>query len=165
MRTTARKRFKIGASALAFLFLTGQAWAGGYCASPEESAALKIAALQQQLMVAALSCSETGSYNRFVIAYRTDLQRSDAVLQGYFLHSDPHGGVAAYHAYKTRLANKASLRSLHDIVSYCADARAVFNAALARYGQPLAALVSGQPAAIAIRDTECTNSRRVAGRQ
>lgn len=165
MRTIVRQQFITGAAALAFFFLTGQAWAGGYCASPEEKAALKIAALQQQLMVAALSCSETGFYNRFVIAYRTDLQRSDTVLQGYFLHSDPHGGIAAYHAYKTKLANTASLRSLRDIETYCTDAHAVFDTALARYDQPLTALVSDQPAAIAVRDTECTNSRRVAGGQ
>lgn len=159
-----RTHFRTGAAGLAFLFLTGQTWAGGYCANPEESTALKIAALQQQLMVAALSCNETALYNRFVIAYRANLQRSDAVLQGYFQRGDPHGGMAAYHAYKTKLANTASLRSLHDIVSYCADAHAVFDTALARYDRPLAALVSDQPAVIAAGDTECTSGKQVAGR-
>lgn len=160
-----RTHLRTGAAALAFLSMTGHVWAGGYCATPEESASLKIAALQQQLMVAALSCRQTELYNRFVIAYRADLQRSDAMLQGYFQHGDPHGGMAAYHAYKTKLANTASLRSLHGIEAYCADAHAVFDMALARRDWPLAGLVSDRPAAIAVSVTECTSSKRVAGGQ
>lgn len=157
--------FKIGTLALALLSLTGQAWAEGFCANPEERTALKVAALQQELMVAALSCSETRSYNRFVLAYRGDLQRSDAALQTYFLRRDPQRGMADYNAYKTRLANDASLRSLHDIDGYCMDARAAFDTALARRDRPLASLVSEQPAIVSVSDTECTDGTRFARRR
>lgn len=160
-----RRRFRTGTAALAFLSMTEQALAGGFCANPLESTALKIAALQQELMVAALSCKETESYNRFVIAYREDLQRSDAVLEAYFMRGNPHGGTAAYNAYKTRLANDASLRSLHGIDAYCTDAHAVFDTALARHDRPLAGLVSDQPAVVAVSGTGCADGDRFARKQ
>lgn len=119
------------AAAFAFFALSADAAASEYCAQPGEAAALKTAAIQQRLMVAALTCRQTHLYNRFVIAYRRDLRRSDATLQHYFVrHHGRRAGTRAYHAYKTKLANAASLESLHDIRAYCGDARAVFHTAL-----------------------------------
>lgn len=159
---TTGKFFKIGSIVLALLFLPGQAWAESFCANPEEETALKVAALQEELMVAALSCSETRSYNRFVLAYRGELQRSDAVLKTYFLRRDPESGETAYNAYKTKLANDASLRSLHDLDGYCVDARTAFDDALARRDQPLGSLVSDRQSVVSVSDEECTDGRRYA---
>lgn len=106
---------------------SGNAWAGAACLKARDAHALQTAAMQQRLMVAALTCHEAPLYNRFVIAYRRELRRSDADLQRYFRH---HGGMAGYHAYKTKLANTASLESLHGIRHYCADAETVFHRAL-----------------------------------
>jgi len=137
-----RSAFGMCAAMLAFLGMTTDVWGRGSCAEPRDVEALKTAAMQQELMVAALSCHETHLYNRFVTGYQSDLQRSDAVLRGYFAH---RGGMAAYHAYKTRLANAASLRSLHDIEGYCSRARTTFHDALDGDGVTLASLVADRP--------------------
>lgn len=116
-------------------------------------------------MVAALSCSETRSYNRFVLSYRGELQRSDAVLRTYFTRRNSRSGETAYNAYKTKLANDASLRSLHDLDGYCMDARGAFDDALTNRNLPLASLVSDHPAIVSVSDVECTDSGRFARRR
>lgn len=116
------------ATAMALLLsLTANAWGRAACAKRDEAIALETAAMQQKLMVAALSCRQAGLYNRFVLHYRDELRHSDAVLRHYF---GVRGGMRGYHAYKTRLANSASLQSLHNIKHYCATAQAVFQTAL-----------------------------------
>ena len=153
-----RSAFGVCAAMLALLGMTTNVWGRGSCAGPRDVVALKTAEMQQELMVAALSCHETHLYNRFVIGYRTQLQRSDAVLRGYFAR---RGGMAAYHAYKTRLANDASLRSLHDIEGYCSRARATFHDALDEDGVTLAMLVADRSATGA---AVCRGRMRVAER-
>ncbi|MBV9692536.1 MAG: hypothetical protein JO261_02430, partial [Alphaproteobacteria bacterium] len=106
MKTT----MKTAAGALALLAMTGQSLAAS-CARAPEALALKTAAMQQQLMVAALYCNDVGLYNRFVVSYQRELQESDAALLGFFQRG--HGGSSAYHAYKTGLANDYSLSGLH----------------------------------------------------
>lgn len=86
--------------------------------------------MQQRLMVAALSCGETQSYNQFVRSYQTELQESDKNLQTYFRRVNGKTGTADYHAYKTRLANSSSMAVINDNVSYCANAKASFEQAL-----------------------------------
>lgn len=102
------------------------AWAGS-CASPGEVAALKTAALQQELMVAAFSCHSVERYNDFVTAHRPELIDADARLKSFFVHA--RGGEAGYHTYKTELANAASLRSIRDTDSFCAGADDEFDMA------------------------------------
>ncbi|MEI9997247.1 MAG: hypothetical protein WDM91_21805 [Rhizomicrobium sp.] len=104
--------------------ITG-AWAGG-CASAIDTAALKVAALQQELMVAAFSCHDVRRYNDFVLAHQPELIRSDAVLKSFFVHRTSE---AAYHTYKTELANGASLRSIRDADAFCGQAEDAFAAA------------------------------------
>ena len=141
--TEGRNAFRAFAVTLALLGLTTAAQARNSCARPREMTALKVAIVQQELMVAALTCHDTNSYNRFVTGYRGELQRSDAVLRRYFRH---HGGMRAYHAYKTRLANASSLASLHDIKGYCAHARATFHDALDTDSNSLVTLVADRQA-------------------
>ena len=140
--TKTKKMLTSTIAALALAGMSSQALAGHSCPRPREAAALKTAAIQQQLMVAALTCQQTHSYNRFVTAYRSDLQRSDAHLRHYFRH---HGGMSAYHAYKTKLANRASLRSLHNPRRYCAESRSIFWEAFEHSHEPLIRLVAELP--------------------
>lgn len=143
----------VGFVALATLAgTTGNAWAGAACLKARDAHALQTAAMQQRLMVAALTCRQTPLYNRFVIAYRRELRRSDADLKHYFRH---HGGMTGYHAYKTKLANAASLESLHGVKHYCADAKMVFHRALDTGKVSLTRLVehvSGSAASICRHD-------------
>lgn len=115
------------------LSLTEPALAAG-CASPAEAAALKTAVMQQELMVAALQCHESGAYNRFVIAYRPELQDSDASLKAFFVRRGGEHGESGYDTFKTKAANLSALEQARDARAFCADAHALFQAALANRG-------------------------------
>ncbi|HEY2011005.1 MAG TPA: hypothetical protein VGH23_18595 [Rhizomicrobium sp.] len=104
------------------------------CANPAEAAALKTAVMQQELMVAALQCHETSAYNRFVIAYRPELQDSDAALKAFFVRRGGEHGEAGYDTFKTKAANLSALEQARDANAFCADAHALFQAALANRG-------------------------------
>src|SRR5579862_8593306 len=104
---------RASAALLTAISLSGTAWGG--CVSDADMAALKTAALQQELMVAAFSCHDVALYNRFVRSHQPELIDSDARLKAYFIQRDGgKRGEAAYHTYKTELANSSSLNSLRD---------------------------------------------------
>src|SRR5438552_12434217 len=114
------------------------------CAKPEEVTAIQAAMIQQELMVAALTCNEVEHFNAFQTSYGPELRSSDARLEKMFRRL--YGGArgeAQYHAFKTRLANHSSMRSIHDNMGYCRDARAVFDAALVSSKPALTAFVAG----------------------
>src|SRR5438045_516415 len=124
---TMMKTLKVCTAIAAMICMTGEAFAGSRCVRQEEMTALRVAAIQQQLMVAALSCNDISRYNKFVVSYRRELLASDDTLKRYFKRTT--GGVAAYHAYKTRLANQSSLRSIGN-GGYCREAEDAFDVAL-----------------------------------
>lgn len=129
--------FKFGAVALAVsaVFTVQASMAGERCASPREYSSLKLAALQQELMVAALTCHETRSYNRFVLSYRPQLQRSDRAMLAFFKKRDgARAGDAHYNAYKTKLANDSMLQENANGDAYCDEAREAFQAAFENHG-------------------------------
>jgi uncharacterized protein YeaO (DUF488 family) len=136
---------KTGVAALSLCAMVGQSWAAGVCTRAEDAMALKTAALQQELMVAALYCNDVAPYNRFVTSYQHELQDSDATLMRYFTHG--HGGASAYHAYKTNLANDFSLSGLHGMQSFCTAANAAFDAAFGTAERSLASFISTQSVA------------------
>lgn len=133
---------KMGAGALALSMMSGNLAVAGSCASPAEMTALRVAALRQQLMVAALSCHRADSFNQFVISNRVALDDSDHALMGFFVRQSAQNGADGYNAYKTRLANDSSLRSLND-PQFCSSAEFAFDLALNR-NLSLAELVSQQ---------------------
>ena len=114
------------AGAMAMQILPSGAWAGG-CANQADLSALKIAALQQELMVAAFSCHDVARYNDFVLTHQPELIASDTNLKTFFTHRDRGHSEAGYHTYKTDLANDASLDSLRDD-GFCDRAAAEFDA-------------------------------------
>ncbi|MBI1330703.1 MAG: hypothetical protein GC166_12470 [Alphaproteobacteria bacterium] len=124
-----------GATALAAaVAVTGAAIAAPApkCAKSDEVSAIQTAAIQQQLMVAALTCNAIDSFNAFQTGFASELRSSDATLKKMFrrLYAGRQG-EAEYHAFKTRLANDSSVRSTHDNAGYCSEAKMVFAAALA----------------------------------
>ena len=129
-----RKIVKTSAAALMLMCMGSNVYAAAAtasgCARPADLNALRTAAMQQRLMVAALSCGESQSYNQFVRSYQTELQASDRALQNYFRRVNGKTGTADYHAYKTRLANASSMAVINDSVGYCASAKAAFEEAL-----------------------------------
>jgi len=121
---------KTASATIALLALVNPALAAG-CATPDEAAALKTAAIQQELMVAALQCHETQAYNRFVMTYRDGLQSSDATLKTFFIR---RGGEAGYDTFKTKAANLSALEQARHASAFCADAHALYAAAFAHQG-------------------------------
>ena len=146
---------KTGAVAMAFCFVaagTGNAWAG--CAEPREMAALRVAALRQHLMVAALACHEAASFNRFVTSYQGEFLESDHALMKFFERQG--SGDDGYNAYKTHEANESSLRSIHD-PRYCAAAESAFYIAL-HQNLPLAQLATEEAPLLRVGYQSCSRS-------
>ncbi len=132
------------------------------CAKPVEVSAIQTAAIQQELMVAALTCNEIEHFNAFQTGFNAELRASDATLEHMFKRLFGGAkGEAQYHAFKTRLANDSSMRSIHDNADYCQQARQVFSAALVSDKPALANFVATVP----VTDESPVNSCeiRVAG--
>jgi hypothetical protein len=132
----------MAATAAAVSMLITPAFAG--CAGAGDALALKTAAVQQELMVAAFTCGDTEGYNRFVTAYQHDLQDSDATLLAYFQRT---GSTADYHSYKTSLANDFSLISVRNN-KFCGAANTAFTQALDPSHPALAQIVEEQPVTV-----------------
>lgn len=120
------------------------AMAAPKCALPAEVTAIQAAVIQQQLMVAALTCNDVTNFNAFQTSYATELRRSDQRLHAMFRRLlGSSRGNEEYHAFKTRLANDSSIRSIHDNAGYCHEAQLVFAVALAADKPTLSNFVSG----------------------
>jgi hypothetical protein len=113
------------------------------CATASELTAIAATAIQQQLMVAALTCNRVDNFNAFQTSYNSELRASDKALMRMFLRLYSGRGEAEYHAFKTRLANNSEMRSIHGNRDYCSAADLVFAAALAPAKPSLSDFVSG----------------------
>lgn len=142
-------RWKRGASAIALAGLVASsttAWGAPKCARPDEMTAIQVAAVQQELMVAALTCNEIEHFNAFQTGFAPELRTWDARLMKMFQRLFGYRqGQGQYHAFKTRLANNSSMRSIHNNPDYCHEAAQVFAAALVSQKPTLEAFVSGIP--------------------
>jgi hypothetical protein len=141
-------------AALATVCASDPVAASGRCATRAEMATLKVAAFQQQLMVAALTCNDLSAYNNFVISYRPELQHSDNAMLHLFLRKDGRIGDAEYNAYKTRLANTSSVQSIGDNDAFCGAAQEIF-AALEEHRMPLAEFVWDKPVSVRLPFDGC----------
>ena len=134
-----------GCAVLAALAVAGGAEAGALkCAKPQEVTAIQAAAVQQELMVAALTCHDVPNFNSFQTSFNSELRASDNTLLAMFhrLYGYRKGEVE-YHAFKTRLANDSSMRAIHNSVEYCQEASNAFAAALTPDKPTLATFVEG----------------------
>lgn len=123
------------------------------CANAVEVSALQTAAIQQELMDAALGCGEQSlhHFNQFQTVFGPELRRSDKTLLTLFKRVyGPSRGDAQYNLFKTNMASKAEIRRVHGIGDFCASAELVFAAALAEQKPSLAEFVAGVPT----RDSE-----------
>lgn len=127
LATLQKRVLKKGLSFTALIAMTTQVHATDIC-DPVASAALKTAAVQQELMVAGFTCGAARQYNRFVIAHQLELRQSDANLMAYFKKRD-HGRESGYDSYKTKAANLSAYRSAKDGALYCRSIARDFRAA------------------------------------
>src|SRR5215471_11912211 len=113
------------------------------CAAPAEVTAIAATSVQQELMVAALTCNQIANFNAFQTNFGPELRASDRTLMHMFLRLYGGRGAAEYHAFKTRLANNSEMRSIHGNQDFCTAAGLVFGAALAATKPTLSDFVSG----------------------
>ena len=149
------KGIRTGVFGLALSSFVANATAAEICATAQDLTAMQVAAVQQKLMVAALSCNDTALYNDFVTAYHEDLFASDQALQAFFVRHNADTGAADYDAFKTKLANTYSLRSGGNTRAYCGTAQTTFKAALASNRPTLRSFVLSQPMATDARYAVC----------
>jgi hypothetical protein len=108
--------------------------------------AIQVAAVQQELMVAALTCNEIEHFNAFQTGFAPELRVWDARLMKMFQRLFGYRqGQGEYHAFKTRLANNSSIRSIRNNPDFCHEAGQVFAAALVSQKPTLEAFVAGIP--------------------
>jgi hypothetical protein len=123
------------------------------CADPAEVSALQTAAIQQELMDAALGCGDEAMhrFNAFQTSFSAELRKSDKTLLTLFKRVyGPVRGDAAYNLFKTDMASKAEIKRVHQINDFCAAADLVFSAALAANKPSLTEFVAGVP----VHDTD-----------
>lgn len=152
---------RTGALVLAAMVGAGSAaLAQSRCAKPEEVSAIQTAAIQQELMVAALTCNEVTRFNAFQTGFGPELRVSDAKLARMFRRLyGPRRGEAEYHSFKTKLANESSIRSIHDNPSYCQEAGAMLASALVANKPALTAFVGATTVVIASKPADaCSDS-------
>jgi hypothetical protein len=143
----------VGLLALAAAIPGASARHSSSCADPSEVSALQTAAVQQELMDAALGCGEQAmhNFNAFQTAYGPELRSSDKTLLTLFKRVyGPVRGDAAYNLFKTNMASKAEIRRVHQINDFCRSADLVFAAALSSNKPSLTEFVSG----VQIQDTD-----------
>ena len=149
---------KATVAGLSLSLVAGTGWAADVCARAPDLVALQVAALQQQLMVAALTCNDVSLYNSFVITYQEDLVASDEALQAFFDRFGNTEGGPAYHTFKTKMANVYSARSAVDKNRFCTSARASFAPALKAEKLNLASFAMSQPSTVNEPYTNCGES-------
>jgi hypothetical protein len=110
--------------------------AAARCLTDEERTAVHVRLLQTELMVAALSCRQTGpgrnlpaQYNAFMRKHREGLANSSRLVQRYFAARHGSDWESKHHAFVTALANDASRRAM-DSPAFCDEAPTVFRDAL-----------------------------------
>lgn len=138
--------------AIALSLVYGNAWAS--CDRPQDAMAVQTAALQQEMMVAALMCRDVSAYNNFVISHQAALQDSDRALMSFFQQVSPQTAFDDYNFYKTELANTSSLRSVRD-PQFCYRAKANFAVAA---GRPLEQVLSIVPYPVDTGSARCNRS-------
>jgi hypothetical protein len=154
-----RRMFRAGVCMLAIMSLCASTAIAKHsrstkCAAPAEVSAIAATSIQQELMVAALTCNQIANFNAFQTNFGPELRTSDRTLMRMFLRLYGGRGEAEYHAFKTRLANNSEMRSIHGNQDFCTAAGLVFSAALAATKPSLSDFVSG----VQVEDPSPVNS-------
>jgi len=96
------------------------------CLQPAERTAFHVKVLQNDLMVAALSCRDVpgfdyrGAYNAFMQRHGTGVARHIATLQGYFRATYGGQWQNRFDQFVAAIANEASRQSMSN-VGFCAE--------------------------------------------
>jgi aromatic ring hydroxylase len=113
---------------LAVLFQVSSSFAAP-CAQPNEMQAIRIRALQTELMMAGLSCNGRKHYSHFVNNYKSELKQYANAMRSYFKRAYGNSGETKMNQFVTQLANESSTRSIkRGAEEFCDNAREWFDA-------------------------------------
>ena len=98
------------------------------CAKPQEMQAIRVRALQTELMIAGLSCNGQEHYNYFIANYQPQLKQYADTMRGYFMRSYGPTAELEMNQFITQLANESMTRSLRKGAKiFCNNARLWFD--------------------------------------
>jgi hypothetical protein len=127
-----------------------------FCASPQEKAALQVAALKSRLMVTALACDREDNYNAFILANRPTLLAQEKTLSSYFARNYGRRGQTEHDEYITNLANAQSRRRIIDNANFCKDGEQLFKEVAALKAHPeVVGLATGRVISQPFNIVEC----------
>jgi hypothetical protein len=96
------------------------------CLHPTEHEAFEVSGLKNELMVLAIACQNSASYNAFIMQFRPTLLSEEKTLAAYF-NRTTRNGQKARDDYITNLANSQSEESLTRGTLFCSERAGLFN--------------------------------------
>jgi len=121
-----------------------------------------VRSLQTELMVAALTCQIRAEYNSFVSQFKNNLVRNGTALRNFYEVRFGADGEKHLNAYVTKLANKASQRTIKARADYCVQAKQLFSEVLASEPGLLATIAADRPLTINNMPSMCSDAIDVA---
>jgi len=118
-------------SAFASVLMISQPVLASTCTQPQDVAALKVASLKSELMVTAITCSDSSGYNKFMAKFQPDLVAHERNLLAYFVRAYGRGGQKQHDDYITSLANAESNDGLSRGTNLCLTNEPMFDEVMA----------------------------------
>lgn len=118
---------RLAFATIASLMMIAQPVLASTCTQPQDVAALKVASLKSELMVTAITCSDSTRYNQFVSKFQPDLAANEKNLQAYFARAYGRTGVKQHDDYITSLANAQSNAGLVEGTNLCLGNEPMFD--------------------------------------
>jgi hypothetical protein len=138
------RRVMFGLLAMGML-TTQQAQAQLQCLTPEQRAAVQIAALRSELMVLATGCHEDDHYNAFIRKYQVDLVGNEKAIGAMLQHKYGKRAQQEHDRFTTEMANDESSAGMHLGGDFCAHNGMIFTEVLAlSNASDLAAYAAGK---------------------
>ena len=100
------------------------------CKRNADEKSVYVRSLQTNLMVAALTCNDSGPYNDFIHQFQPVLIKDSKQLQAFYTKTQGKAGANELNSFVTQLANDESQRSIQT-AGYCDSANQLFTAVLA----------------------------------
>ncbi len=126
------------------------------CVRPGDYPAFDITALQNKLMVTALTCDARDKYDAFVMKYRPELASQNKALSNYFSRANSRRARQQQDDYMTQLSNSQSSTGLRQGTLYCQYNLGVFDEVMAlRSSAELTDYAAGKSVMQPIPMSEC----------
>ena len=127
------------------LLAAQQAQAQLQCLSPNERAAVEVAALRSELMVLATGCHEDDRYNAFIRKYQADLMGNEKAVGEILKRKYGKRAQQEHDRFTTEMANDESSAGMHLGGDFCAHNGMIFTEVLAlNSSSDLAAYAAGK---------------------